>query len=104
VEDFSGEHHNANRWIVTAYIENSGGQCDFGRPVRQVPETLHEKYLDFLDGQGSLVTTQDGQGQLVHQGSRCFSHTSGSVTTRGKDGLERQGRCRLPALRASRAA
>ena len=30
VEDFSGEHHNANRWIVTAYTENSGGQCDFG--------------------------------------------------------------------------
>ena len=30
VEDFSGEHHDANRWIVTAYIENSGGQCDFG--------------------------------------------------------------------------
>ena len=69
-----------------------------------VLDGLHEKYLDFLDGQGSLVTTQDGQGQLVHQGSRCFSHTSGSVITRGKDGLERQGRCRLPALRASRAA
>ena len=30
VEDFSEEHRNANRWIVTAYTENSGGQCDFG--------------------------------------------------------------------------
>ena len=98
VEDFSEEHLNASRWIVTAYTENSGGQCGFG--VGRYGKCLPEKCLDGRAGR--LAISQ--QRQLVHRGGRCFNYTSGSVITHSKGGLERQGQCRLPAVRASRAA
>eukprot|EP01046_Picozoa_sp_COSAG06_P032492 COSAG06_NODE_3251_length_5615_cov_5.697426_2_plen_224_part_00 len=91
VKDFSEEHLNASRWIVTVYTENSGGQCGFG--VGRYGKCLPEKCLDGRAGR--LAISQ--QRQLVHRGGRCFNYTSDSVITHSKGGLERQGQCRLPA-------